>query len=467
MGNDVEENSLDPNEILLVQSDSGAEACRSVNELRSLIAKNQNDLEIQEGHCKGTISTDEILVSKVDDYSTSRFDDSERAIALFSKRRAPLSESAQRELIYRASQGEVQALNRVLAYYSNRIRIMAWSSVGRDQVDAFQVGVQSLIEGLRILKGVKVTNPTNYLFGRIKFAISHHVADTAAIVFPKDVRALLRQVDKTVRLLYAKFGREPQESEIAEHLDISVKRLRAVLEFRIVRSVQSLDALVNVEDGEILPQISVDLWNAANEAELHAEHQELSKKISVMLDSLTARQRKILELRYGLDGGDGETLDKVGARFGITKQRVKQIEELELEKLKEQFGESVVGYFDLGSSFAQSESASASSLSPTSDVPLRTAAFHFVLSRLQQNGGFQSSSAVEDAITELFEPFVNLSYSQPDSLVGLEDLMPGDIAYWTIRQLVAKNYIREAFGGAELVITPAGVSWLKDFGVIK
>jgi len=125
-------------------------------------------------------------------------------------------------------------------------------------------------------------------------------------------------------------GREPTAEEIGEELGLPADRVREI--FKISQEVASLDTKVGEDEdsslGDFIPDESqptpVD----------QASRQLLKDHLDEVLDTLSEREAKVLELRFGLDGGQPRTLEEVGKVFGVTRERIRQIEAKALRKLK-------------------------------------------------------------------------------------------------------------------------------------
>jgi len=145
-----------------------------------------------------------------------------------------------------------------------------------------------------------------------------HVVDRLALIRKAEVR--LREV----------FDREPTDEEVAEELDLDAKRVRQYRDAS--RAPVSLDAPVGEDDssrvGEIIPDT-----NAQNPFEAIRRETD-NALVREVLATLTERESSILALRFGLNGDNEMTLEDVGVRFGVTRERIRQIQELALKKLR-------------------------------------------------------------------------------------------------------------------------------------
>ena len=140
----------------------------------------------------------------------------------------------------------------------------------------------------------------------------------------------INKLIRTSRQLQQELGREPTEEELAEELGMTSEKVRELR--RIAQDPVSLETPVGEEDETLLG----DFIPAEDEfdPELLANRQLLKEAVASALDTLTERERGILELRYGLDGDSPRTLEEVGRKYGVTRERIRQIEAKAIRKLK-------------------------------------------------------------------------------------------------------------------------------------
>jgi RNA polymerase primary sigma factor len=125
-------------------------------------------------------------------------------------------------------------------------------------------------------------------------------------------------------------GREPTSEEIAEQMEISAEKVREII--KVSQEPVSLETPIGEEDDSHLGDFLED-HTALAPAEA-ASHQLLKEQVEDVLDSLTERERKVLQLRFGLDDGRSRTLEEVGREFHVTRERIRQIEAKALRKLR-------------------------------------------------------------------------------------------------------------------------------------
>jgi len=135
----------------------------------------------------------------------------------------------------------------------------------------------------------------------------------------------------TYRRLTQELTREPLMEELATEMDMDIRKVRQIM--RISQDILSLDAPVGSEEDTSLGDFIEDDKNLTPDKETNMTL--LKENLYEMLDFLTPRERKIIIMRFGLDGWDVHTLEEVGKEFWVTRERIRQIEAKTLEKLKD------------------------------------------------------------------------------------------------------------------------------------
>ena len=140
----------------------------------------------------------------------------------------------------------------------------------------------------------------------------------------------INKLTRTTRLLVQKYGRDPTPTEISEEMGISEERVREIQ--RIALDPVSLETPIGEEEdshlGDFIEDINV---SAPQDA---ATFTMLKEQLLSVLDTLTPREEMVLRLRYGIDDGHPRTLEEVGKEFGVTRERIRQIEAKALRKLR-------------------------------------------------------------------------------------------------------------------------------------
>ncbi|MBT4632125.1 sigma-70 family RNA polymerase sigma factor, partial [Candidatus Peregrinibacteria bacterium] len=141
----------------------------------------------------------------------------------------------------------------------------------------------------------------------------------------------INKLTHTQRRLVQELGREPLIEELAAEMDMDEKKVRHIL--KISQDIVSLEAPVGAEEDSKLGDFIED-DDAMSPAD-QTNRQLIKESIHEMLQYLSPRERKIIEMRFGLKDGIGHTLEEVGNEFGVTRERIRQIEAKVLHKLRE------------------------------------------------------------------------------------------------------------------------------------
>jgi len=144
---------------------------------------------------------------------------------------------------------------------------------------------------------------------------------------------MVETINRLIRIsrrLLQDLGREPTSEEIAEQMEISAEKVREII--KVSQEPVSLETPIGEEDDSHLGDFIED-HTALAPADA-ASHQLLKEQVEDVLDSLTDRERKVLQLRFGLDDGRSRTLEEVGKEFHVTRERIRQIEAKALRKLR-------------------------------------------------------------------------------------------------------------------------------------
>ena len=140
----------------------------------------------------------------------------------------------------------------------------------------------------------------------------------------------INKLMRVSRRLVQEYGREPTTLEIAEGMEVPPERVREIL--KVSQEPVSLETPIGEEEDSHLGDFIEDR-NAPAPADA-ASFQLLKEQVSEVLDTLTERESRVLQLRFGLEDGRGRTLEEVGREFGVTRERIRQIEAKALRKLR-------------------------------------------------------------------------------------------------------------------------------------
>jgi len=285
------------------------------------------------GSGKEMIEEEPILLSDEDLVKDVNINDPVRMYLKEIGRISLLSPDEEAELSLKVADGDEFARNRLAEANLRLVVSIAKRYVGRgllflDLIQEGNIGLMKAVEKFDYEKGFKFST---YATWWIRQAITRALADQARTIrVPVHMVETINKMARIQRQMTLELNREPTDEEIAKKMGISVDRVREVM--KISQDPVSLETPIGEEDDSHLGDFIKD--ESSLSPEEYATNEILKEEIKSVLSTLQPREQQVLELRFGLIDGTSYTLEEVGKRFNVTRERIRQIEAKALRKLR-------------------------------------------------------------------------------------------------------------------------------------
>jgi RNA polymerase primary sigma factor len=258
--------------------------------------------------------------------------------------KTPLLTFAQeQELGKRVAEGDLEARARMIESNLRLVVAIGKKYINRglpfsDIIEEGNLGLIRAVEKFQYERGFRFST---YASWWIKQSIARAIVNQVRTIrLPIHVAESVNKYKRAVRRLTQELGREPMLEEIAETLGISIDKMRGTSQ--VVRETCSLDTLIGENEEDTLTDVLHDDNRPLPSS--HSDETQLRRQIAAWLTEVSEHERKVLELRFGLGDDEPKTLDFIGKTFGLTRERVRQIESQALKKLRTLTKENKVSF---------------------------------------------------------------------------------------------------------------------------
>lgn len=239
----------------------------------------------------------------------------------------------EKELSIKALNGNHDAINKLVE--CNLLLVVSiakkYYGCGLPLIDIIQEGNLGLIKAAERYDGTKGFRFSTYATYWIRQSISRALGDQSRTIrIPSNMIELLSKVKKATAELTQKLGRQPSDKEVAAHLNIELDKIQTVMD--MAQATTSLDSPVDDENETNVSDLIAD--NSAENPIMPLIREANSQIIANILDTLSDRESAILKMRFGINAEKAMTLEEVGNHFGLTRERIRQIENKAIRKLR-------------------------------------------------------------------------------------------------------------------------------------
>ena len=307
----------------------------ALDELYNALSENQIEVKAEDEEDGGNIDLkNDIIIDDVPDESKDMsVNDNVRMYLKEIGKISLLSLEEEQELSRRVAEGDEQAKN-ILAESNLRLVVsIAKRYVGRgllflDLIQEGNIGLMKAVEKFDYDKGYKFST---YATWWIRQAITRALADQARTIrVPVHMVETINKMARIERQMTLELNREPTDQELAKKMGLSVDKIVEIR--KISQDPVSLETPIGEEDDSHLGDFLADERTMSPEE--FATYEILKDELREVLDTLTVREKEVLELRFGLFDGSSHTLEEVGKQFKVTRERIRQIEAKALRKLR-------------------------------------------------------------------------------------------------------------------------------------
>ena len=307
----------------------------ALDELYNALSENQIEVRAEDEEDGGNIDLkNDIIIDDVPDESKDMsVNDNVRMYLKEIGKISLLSLEEEQELSRRVAEGDEQAKN-ILAESNLRLVVsIAKRYVGRgllflDLIQEGNIGLMKAVEKFDYDKGYKFST---YATWWIRQAITRALADQARTIrVPVHMVETINKMARIERQMTLELNREPTDAELAKKMGLSVDKIVEIR--KISQDPVSLETPIGEEDDSHLGDFLADERTMSPEE--FATYEILKDELREVLDTLTIREKEVLELRFGLFDGSSHTLEEVGKQFKVTRERIRQIEAKALRKLR-------------------------------------------------------------------------------------------------------------------------------------